>query len=219
MPKKILAVNGSPRKSWNTATLLEKALAGAASKGAETELVHLYDLNYKGCVSCFACKTKAGSRSGKCVVRDDLSPLLEKAAAADALLLGSPVYMGQATGEFRSFMERLGFPFLYYTNPPSTVFPRTIPVGLVFTMNLSRDLAEAGPFPCLPSLRQIERLMAQIFGHAESLYCFDTFQFEDYSKMDAPRFDPEAKAKRRREVFPLDCERAQALGEKFAAGL
>jgi len=51
---KVLAINGSPRKKWNTATLLEKALEGAASLGAETELVHLYDLDYKGCTSCSA---------------------------------------------------------------------------------------------------------------------------------------------------------------------
>jgi len=57
---KVIAINGSPRKKWNTATLLEKALAGAASQGAETELMHLYDLNYKGCISCFACKTIGG---------------------------------------------------------------------------------------------------------------------------------------------------------------
>ena len=45
---KVIAVNGSPRKTWNTATLLEHALAGAAGSGAETELVHLYDLEFKG---------------------------------------------------------------------------------------------------------------------------------------------------------------------------
>lgn len=53
---KVLAINGSPRKTWNTATVLTKALEGAASQGAQTELIHLYDLNYKGCISCFACK-------------------------------------------------------------------------------------------------------------------------------------------------------------------
>jgi multimeric flavodoxin WrbA len=41
----VIAFNGSPRKKWNTATLLEKALEGAASQGAETKLVHLYDLD------------------------------------------------------------------------------------------------------------------------------------------------------------------------------
>ena len=64
----IMAFNGSPRKDWNTANLLNKALEGAASKGATTELIHLYDLNYKGCISCFACKTKNGKSYGRCPV-------------------------------------------------------------------------------------------------------------------------------------------------------
>lgn len=34
---RVLAFNGSPRKQWNTATLLAKALEGAASQGAETD--------------------------------------------------------------------------------------------------------------------------------------------------------------------------------------
>jgi multimeric flavodoxin WrbA len=87
---KVLAINGSPRKKWNTATLLEKALEGAASLGADTELVHLYDLDYKGCTSCFACKLKGGKSYGKCAMNDGLTPVLEKLADVDALLLGSP---------------------------------------------------------------------------------------------------------------------------------
>jgi len=75
---KVLAFNGSPRKTWNTATLLNKALEGAASQGAETELIHLYDLNYKGCISCFACKTKGGKSYGKCPIQDDLAGLQAK---------------------------------------------------------------------------------------------------------------------------------------------
>jgi multimeric flavodoxin WrbA len=55
---KVIAFNGSPRKQWNTATLLEGALQGAALQGAATELIHLYDLNFKGCISCFARKTR-----------------------------------------------------------------------------------------------------------------------------------------------------------------
>ena len=55
---KVLAINGSPRKTWNTATMLNKALEGAASEGAETEIIHLYELNFRGCTSCFACKLK-----------------------------------------------------------------------------------------------------------------------------------------------------------------
>ena len=67
---KVLAINGSPRKDWNTATLLKAALDGAASEGAGVELVHLYDLAYHGCVSCFACKLKGGSSYGNCAYKD-----------------------------------------------------------------------------------------------------------------------------------------------------
>lgn len=73
---KVLAINGSPRKTWNTATLLKKALEGAASQGAVTELVHLYDLTYKGCTSCFACKMIGGPSNGRCAMQDELRPIL-----------------------------------------------------------------------------------------------------------------------------------------------
>lgn len=74
----VIAINVSPRKTWNTATLLEKALDGAKSVGADTELIHLYDLNFKGCTSCFACKIKNGKYIGHCAMKDDLSSVLEK---------------------------------------------------------------------------------------------------------------------------------------------
>ncbi len=95
---KVIAVNGSPRKHWNTATLLKAALEGAAGQGADTELIHLYDLDFKGCTSCFACKLRGGKSYGKCAVRDALTPVLQKAEEADALILGTPVYFGGTTG-------------------------------------------------------------------------------------------------------------------------
>lgn len=120
---KVIAVNGSPRKTWNTATLLEHALAGATGSGAETELVHLYDLEFKGCISCFACKKIGGKNYGRCAVNDDLTPILKKISEADALILGTPVYFGAETGEMRSFLERLMFPFLTYTPDYAPIFP------------------------------------------------------------------------------------------------
>ena len=61
---KALFINGSPRKNGNTAQLLKRAMDGASEAGAEVELVNLYDrsLNYKGCMSCFACKVKGGKK-------------------------------------------------------------------------------------------------------------------------------------------------------------
>ena len=211
---KLMAINGSPRKIWNTATLLKKALKGAASQGAETELVHLYDLNFKGCISCFACKIRGGKSYGRCAVKDDLRPILEKIAAADGLILGSPIYFGIVTGEMRSVMERLLFPYFTYTDPPQSLAPKQMPTGFIYTMNITEELMKEWGYQ--PLFDNNQRLLQMAFGASETLCCFDTYQFKDYAKVVADRFDPEQKARRRREVFPQDCETALAMGARFA---
>ncbi len=210
----ILAFNGSPRKEWNTATLLQKALEGAAAQGAKTKLIHLYDLNYKGCISCFACKEKGGKSYGRCVVRDDLKPIFKRIESADALIFGSPIYLGNITGEMQSFLERLVFPFLTYTDPPQSLFPKKIPVGFIYTMGLTQELMVE--FGYQQRFAGTDRFLSRIFGPSKTLLSFDTYQFKDYSKVVATRFNPKEKLKRRREVFPQDCQRAFALGEEFA---
>ena len=136
---KVMAFNGSPRKKWNTATLLNKALEGAASQGAETELIHLYDLNFRGCLSCFSCKKKGRQSYGKCAARDDLTPILKKVEETDAFILGSPIYFGTVSGEMRSFMERLivSLSHVYLSSPLS--FPKKINTGFIYTMNVPRN--------------------------------------------------------------------------------
>jgi len=211
---KVIAINGSPRKKWNTATLLEKALEGAAAQGAETRLVHLYDLNFKGCVSCFSCKRKGGKSYGTCPVRDDLTPIYAEIREADALILGSPIYFGEVTGEMRSFLERLFFPYLVYDSPPKTLFPRKIRTAWIYTMNVPEEGAQQFGYGRLFEMN--ERVMQMIFGHSESLMSYDTYQFADYSEMVANRFDVGGKEKRRREVFPKDCQKAYDLGASLA---
>ena len=211
---KVMAVNGSPRKTWNTATLLKKALKGAASQGMETELVHLYNLNFKGCISCFACKTRGGKSYGRCAVKDDLKPIFKKIEAADALILGSPIYFGIVSGEMRSFLERLLFPYFTYTDPPQSLFPKKIPTGFIYTMNVTEALMKEWGYQQLFDNQQ--RLLQMVFGASEFLCSFDTYQFKDYAKVVADRFDPEQKARRRREIFPLDCDKAVTMGAGFA---
>ena len=211
---KVIAFNGSPRKKWNTATLLNKALEGAESQGAETELIHLYDLNYKGCLSCFACKTKGGKSYGKCAANDDLTPILKKIEQADAIILGSPIYFGTVSGEMRSFMERLMFPYITYTDPYKSLFPKKINVGFIYTGNVTEERMKESPANGLRGLNEMTLKMT--FGALETLFSFDTYQFEDYSKVVADRFDPKEKAKRRKEVFPNDCKKAYDMGARFA---
>lgn len=211
---KVLAINGSPRKKWNTATLLQNALDGAASKGAKTELVHLYDLDFKGCTSCFACKLKGGESYGRCAILDGLTPVLERIGKADALILGSPIYFGTVTGEMRSFMERLLFPYLAYTSPPSSLFKGKIRTAFMYTMNVSEPLMKEFQYTVHTGLN--ENVLNRTFGHAESFFSFETLQFEDYNKVVFSYFDPEERKERRRTIFPKDCKRAFELGARLA---
>ena len=210
---KIMAFNGSPRKKWNTATLLSKTLEGAASRGAETELVHLYDLDYKGCISCFACKTIGGKSYGRCAVQDDLAPVFSKIERADAIILGSPIYFGTVSGEMRSFMERLFFPLLTYTDPPGSLSSRKVRTAFIYTLGATQEMARERGFD--KHIVANEMLMKMMLGASETLCSYDTYQFEDYSKVYAPRFDPTKKAKVRAEVFPIDCEKAFKMGARL----
>jgi len=213
---KVIAINGSPRKKWNTATLLQKALDGAAASGAETEIIHLYDLNYRGCISCFACKSIGHKSYGKCAVRDDLTPIFEKITGSRALILGSPIYFGCTTGEMRSFLERLFFPFHTYTDPQQSLFPGAIRTGFIYTMNVTEEVMIKRGYT--KNFRHMEMLLQRIFGTSETLASCDTYQFEEYSKYATELFNPEKKAARRTDIFPLDCQKAFDMGARLVTG-
>jgi len=210
---KIIAFNGSPRKEWNTATLLKKALEGTSSQGAETKLIHLYDLKYKGCISCFDCKEKGGKSYGKCSVRDSLKPIFKEIEKADAIILGSPIYLGNITGEMQSFLERLIFPYLTYTDPPASLFPKKIRTAFIYTMGVPEEMIDKSGYK--KRFDAMENTLTRIFGSSETLLSFDTYQFKDYSKVVATRFDPEEKLKRRQQIFPKDCQKAFEMGARF----
>ena len=210
----VIGINGSPRKQWNTATLVAKALEGAAAQGAQTELFHLYDLDFKGCTSCFACKTRGGKSYGRCAMQDGLTPVLDKIATADALVVGSPVYFGSVTGETRSFMERLLFPYLTYTVPYGTLFPKKLATAFIYTMNVTEERSREFGYEYF--IKSNERYAQLLLGTAESLCAFDTCQVDDYSKVVIESFDPVHKAKRRAEALPLDCQRAFEMGRRLA---
>ncbi len=213
-----MAFNGSPRKKWNTATLLERALEGAASQGADTQLVHLYELEFTGCKSCFACKLKGSPSYGRCAQKDGLSPFLQKIEAdVDVILLGSPIYLWTVTGEMKSFLERLIFPFYRYAkrnDPAPSLFPRKIQTGFVYTMNVTEELMRESGYD--QHVAGNEMFLRKTFGNAESLLAFDTCQFADYSKIEQDLFDPEKKAARRSEQFPKDGQRAYEMGMRLA---
>ncbi len=216
--KKVLIFNASPRKNFNTAKLLKEAQRGAESVGAEVEYFNLYDYNFLGCRSCFACQRKGSTTNGVCAIRDDIKPLLEKCIQADAIILGTPVYFSYPTGVFRNFVERLMFAnHTYMVDKENGGLKRrlekTIPTGVIFTMNCPEELAKNINYMTI--LGENVKSLNHIMGYAEGLYSYDTTQFADFSKYNCDLFDETHKLEVQKTQFPKDLENAYNLGRKL----
>jgi multimeric flavodoxin WrbA len=101
---KVLAINSSPRHKGNTYHLLETVLAEVRNAGIATELVQLGGQPAQGCIACYQCYE---TRDLRCTQDDGaLNELLARMAAADGILLGSPVYVSDVTPELKAFLDR-----------------------------------------------------------------------------------------------------------------
>ena len=98
---KVIGIAGSARKTGNSTTLLQAVLRGAAASGMETQVVYLNGLTFKGCQGCEKCST-----TGKCILNDDLTPVLEELKAADGWVLASPIYYDGINGQLKLFFDR-----------------------------------------------------------------------------------------------------------------
>ena len=212
---KLYALNGSPRKDKNTATLLQSALDGAASTGATTEMIHLYDLTYKPCISCFLCKKLGGKSYGKCAVRDELTPVLEKLAEADGLIFGSPIYFGGISAQLRAFFERFLFQYVVYDVQYSSLAPKKMSTAFLYTMNVTEDMMRTLKYAEL--LRPMEFFVGNVFSPPQVMYACNTYQFDDYSKYKIECFSEADKAAHRERQFPVDMQAAFVMGEKMVA--
>lgn len=99
---KIMAVLGSPRRLGNSSTLATRFLARAAALGAETRSFFLEEMKYKGCKACGACK----KGSDRCVIKDDVSEVLEEMFTADIIVFAMPNYFADISGQFKLFLDR-----------------------------------------------------------------------------------------------------------------
>ncbi len=208
--KKIIIIDGGPRRGMNTAQMLQHFAEGAQSVSDDVEVktVRLYDMDFKGCMSCMVCKIK-GKASNICKFKDALTPVLEEIAQADGLVLGSPIYFGDVTGKMRIFLERLAFPWLSY-NDYSMTAPKPMPVVLIETMNGTPDRNNSQGYGSM------EYCIASALGEPEHLIAYNTYQVKDYSRFELAGFSEEAKRQYRDAHWQEDLQKAFDAGRRMA---
>ena len=192
---------------------MDAARKGAESVGSEVEYVNLYDLVFKGCRSCLICKRKDKTK-GKCYWKDDLSPLIEKIFDSDALIIGSPIYFGQPTSEFRALVERLIFCIMSYDDG-SSYYTGKVNVGIFYTMNAPLEFYEQS---MKDSLSSTEFLFSFLNGEVISYPVCDTLQVHKYSEYNMAGFSQEAKEKQLILQFPNDLENAFEIAANLSKG-
>ena len=208
--KKIVIIDGGPRKNMNTAKLLQRLAEGVKSvdKDAEIKVVRLYAVDYKGCMSCMACKLK-GKASNVCCFNDALTPVLDEVAQADGLVLGSPIFFGEVTGRMRAFLERLSFPWLSY-NDYSLTAPKRMPVVLVETMNGTPERNNSNHFGTM------EYCIATALGEPQHIVAYNTCQVASYDRYELGGFSEEAKHAWRDAHWDEDLQKAFDAGRRMA---
>jgi multimeric flavodoxin WrbA len=137
---KIVCLKGSPRSRGNSSAIADRLLATAAALGAETRVFELNRLNYRGCQGCYACKNKVD----RCILEDDLAEVLAEVQKADTLVLATPVYYGDMTGQLKCFIDRT-FSYLvpdYITSPK----PSRLPPGKKLVFIITQGQPDTGLF-------------------------------------------------------------------------
>lgn len=208
---KILSINCSPRKNWNTAKLLKSAVKGAESVSAEVEYIDLYDLKVNGCMSCMLCKRKNVKRC-RCYYKDDLSPIVEKVFSANVLFIGTPIYLGRPTSQYFALMERLHFTALSYDDY-SNYFQGKVNVEMFVTMNATEEIFDKMYKEDFENYANEFKFLNGDINLNPSL---NTLQVNDYSKYNMGGFNEEEKKKSNEENFPKDLIKAYELGVKLS---
>jgi multimeric flavodoxin WrbA len=210
---KIIAINGSPRKKGNTATMCRHFLNGATSaeNNVQTLLINLYDYDFKGCVGCFSCKRKNSANYGKCVRKDGISSLLEEISLADGIAFGTPIYFGYFSSGLHSFLERLLYPYVTYEKNFTTIAPKRFQTAMIYTMNTSEERSKEIGQANLP--KRMESYIERVFAKPSTIYAYNTYQFDNYSSFEAGMFDEHDKANYREQQFPIDCQNAFNAGK------
>lgn len=110
MGKKVVAIYGSHRKNGNSNYIMDTLLGAIPGEDVEIQKYYLNKMDIKHCTGCFHCRA-----DGVCMHKDDMPGLLEAIMAADKVVLSIPVFMFQASGTVKQFMDRC-YPLLEGVN-------------------------------------------------------------------------------------------------------
>jgi len=112
--RKIMILEGSPRRNGNSSVLAREVAAGAVSLGAEVETLYLHDMDIRPCSACDACQE---SRDAVCVIEDDMTSVYPRLWTADALVFAGPVYWFTVSAQTKLFIDRC-YALLYMNEQP-----------------------------------------------------------------------------------------------------
>lgn len=101
---KVIAINGSPRKSGNTHHAIEMVFEQLKAQGIETKEIQIGNQAVRGCISCGGC---ARNCDEKCTLPEDIvNECIQEMKSADGILLGAPTYYAGMPGTMKSFLDR-----------------------------------------------------------------------------------------------------------------
>ncbi len=101
---KVLGINGSARRDGNTSILIRHVFAELEKEGMETEVLELAGKTIHGCLACRECSARHDRR---CAQKNDFgNECIDKMAAADGIVLGSPTYVADVSPEIKALMDR-----------------------------------------------------------------------------------------------------------------
>lgn len=104
MPKKIVILNGSPRKTGNTSALVKAFTEGAENAGHTVTEFFLDGMDIHGCKGCFGGHS---SQECPCVQKDDMAKIYPAVRESDVVVLASPLYYWTMSGQLRTAFDRL----------------------------------------------------------------------------------------------------------------
>lgn len=102
MAKKVLIISTSLRRGSNSELLAKECWKGAKEAGHDAELVSLKGKDIKYCTGCLSCQ-----KTGACVLKDDVSEIMEKVREAEAIVYATPIYYYEMCGQMKTLLDRL----------------------------------------------------------------------------------------------------------------